>query len=877
MRQKNSNKRLTILTDLEKSAIYDLPQFTDSEREEFLSLTELEQSLVFSRSDPAYQLYCALQISYFKAKQAFFNFTWNDVSKEDADFILIHYFTKQHVKRKPVHEYEYYTQRKLIAELFEYRLWSSKHTSSLFNQIQGLTKRDATPNFILMEILAFLKKQKIVRPGYSTLQTIISNTLSTERKRLAGIIKKSLTKQEKDSLQNLLIQEQSLSDLAALKQDPKDFKLRMMEAERTKLETIKPLYKIAKKLLPTLNLSQQNILYYATLVNYYTIYDLRKKIKEEQTYLYLLCYIWQRYQQFNDNLINAFGYHLKQFEDETKEDAKEKMFHHQKKERSEKPIVGKLLEHLVDDDYHDDTHLGIIRKKAFTMMPKDEIRNLISQLCKRDVTEIDFRWEFIDKLAHRFKTHLRPFVLALDFSSTAEDSPWLAAINWLKDTFTAEQSLNQCSFNECPPGSIPKRLQSFLLQPNADGQSVKLNSDRYEFWIYRQLRKRLNAGELYLDDSIHHRSLNHELASLNLNEKDIKQLDVPALKSPIKNQIDSLFSELDELWITFNSELKDGKLKHLRYDEKHKTLHLCKSKEEQKDKELQHRFYSQLPLCDITDVLRFVHDHCRYLSALTPIQTRYCKQPRFEKSLIATIIAQAMNHGNLNMAEISNIHYDHLQETLQSCVRLPTLKASNDLISNDIARMAIFPYYSIDIAMLYSGVDGQKFEVKTPTTKARHSKKYFGKVRGVVAYTLLSNHISLQTQLISPHEHESYYTFDIWNNNTSDVVPDVVTGDMHCINKANFGIMHWFGVTLIPRFTDIQAQIKHLYSGNDLTGHTDWLINPVGQIDRDLIEEEWPNLQRIIALLATKEISQSTLIKKLCTYSSPNRTRKALF
>jgi hypothetical protein len=44
----------------------------------------------------------------------------------------------------------------------------------------------------------------------------------------------------------------------------------------------------------------------------------------------------------------------------------------------------------------------------------------------------------------------------------------------------------------------------------------------------------------------------------------------------------------------------------------------------------------------------------------------------------------------------------------------------------------------------------------TPTAKARHSKKYFKKGRGIVAYTLLTNHVPLQSDMIGPHEHESY-------------------------------------------------------------------------------------------------------------------------
>ena len=46
--------------------------------------------------------------------------------------------------------------------------------------------------------------------------------------------------------------------------------------------------------------------HYASLVSYYTIYDLRKRLKLEQSYLYLLCYVLKRYQEISDNLIAAF-------------------------------------------------------------------------------------------------------------------------------------------------------------------------------------------------------------------------------------------------------------------------------------------------------------------------------------------------------------------------------------------------------------------------------------------------------------------------------------------------------------------------------------------------------------------------------------------
>jgi TnpA family transposase len=142
---------------------------------------------------------------------------------------------------------------------------------------------------------------------------------------------------------------------------------------------------------------------------------------------------------------------------------------------------------------------------------------------------------------------------------------------------------------------------------------------------------------------------------------------------------------------------------------------------------------------------------------------------------------------------------------------------------------------------------------------------------------MLVNHIPLQTELIGAHEHESYFAFDIWYNNTSSILPTAITGDMHVMNKANFALMDWFGGRLCPRFTNLETQRKHLYCGDNPDQYNDWLIKPVGQIDRQLIEDEWPHIEPIIRALGLKEISQSILIKKLCNYTTSNRTRKAIF
>jgi TnpA family transposase len=108
-------------------------------------------------------------------------------------------------------------------------------------------------------------------------------------------------------------------------------------------------------------------------------------------------------------------------------------------------------------------------------------------------------------------------------------------------------------------------------------------------------------------------------------------------------------------------------------------------------------------------------------------------------------------------------------------------------------------------------------------------------------------------------------------------VPTAITGDMHSINKANFAILYWFGLRFEPRFTNLDDQLQELYCIDDPALYEKCLIQPIGQIDRQLITSEKTNIDQIVATLGLKEITQGSLIRKLCTYSQENPTRRAIF
>lgn len=112
----------------------------------------------------------------------------------------------------------------------------------------------------------------------------------------------------------------------------------------------------------------------------------------------------------------------------------------------------------------------------------------------------------------------------------------------------------------------------------------------------------------------------------------------------------------------------------------------------------------------------------------------------------------------------------------------------------------------------------------------------------------------VNAKVIGTHEHESHYVFDLLYNNTSDIRPDRHSTDTHGTNQVNFWTLYVFGYQFAPRYRDLHKKMEKLVGFQNPGDYGDILIKPSRKIYGDLIIAEWPNIQRIMASLAQKEL-----------------------
>ena len=874
-----TQKRIKILEDDEIAAIYSRPQFTDEEKESYFDLSQAEKELLLFFRSARSQIYFILQLGYFKAKHLFFSFDFHEV-RQDVEYIRTQYFPDAIVDEfSAVDKRTRRRQRRMIEKLFDYHSCRKEQRQKLAAKAKTAVSVFSKPIYVFRELMQYLEAQRIVAPGYSFMQDTVSRALSFEQDRLMTIVSNQVTSSEIEALKRLLSDPVGLYEITRIKREPKDFSLKEIEKEISRGQQIHHLYGLAKRVMPTLNISNESIKYYASLVGYYSVFRLRQ-LTEQMVYIYLLCFVYHRYQRCNDNLIQSHISNVRRFQDEAKEAAKERVYQYRIEVNDDLQKASDVLKLFTDDTIADETPFSFVQTQAFSILSRDRLSFVADRIAGEvKFDETAFAWEHISLLSHQFKRHLRPILRNVNFTATKGDGPLIAAIDFLKTAFEKGKPLSQYAPEIFPMEFVPLNVRRYLYTSDIEGNK-RLLVDRYEFLVYRLLRNGLEAGDIFCRDSVRFQSFDDDLIDNKLWQQEKERLialtGLSILQRPIEAHLAFLQQRLESRIAQVNRRITDGLNEQIQIKSQGQsrtwTLSPSRGRED-----VNHPFFDALSQADIGAVMQFVNQQTGFRSAFSHVLGRYAKQNVDNHALIGSLVAWGTNTGLGRMGEISDIGYQALKTTSDNFIRLETLGEANDSVSNATAQLDIFRHQDIG-EVLHSSSDGQKFETRIPTINARYSPKYFGLKKGVVSYTLVANHVPVNAKIIGANDHESHYVFDILFNNTTDIQPEVHSTDTHGTNEVNFALLHLFGYQFAPRYRDVREKIcESFYGFSHPSKYGDLLIKPIRKIKNNLIEKEWDNIGRIAVSLALKTTTQSIIVSKLSAYARKNRTRRALW
>lgn len=276
-----TNKRLTILSKTQIDDLYQLPHFSEEERAFYFSLDEEERKEMESLRSIDSQIHFILQLGYFRTKNLFFEITFLECI-EDIEYISNRYFAGVQITKISLSKRTIFNNYSRILKLVSYTFMNKDMKEKLRQKSLELARICVDPCYIFDHLILFLEENRIVLPGYSSLQDIIGQSLTLETQRLHILIKQHIPESIDTTLKKLLIsgnrekQDQDkdkeaekefkkIYGITLLKRDAKGFNYKEMIKEIEKKKASEALFHSSKKIIPYFEISPKNISYYASL------------------------------------------------------------------------------------------------------------------------------------------------------------------------------------------------------------------------------------------------------------------------------------------------------------------------------------------------------------------------------------------------------------------------------------------------------------------------------------------------------------------------------------------------------------------------------------------------------------------------------------
>src|ERR1035437_3811192 len=435
----SDSRRLSILTAQEIDDLYGLPRFSEDDRRLYFDLSPTERELVDGVFTLSVAVHLGLQLGYFKAKRQFYAYSVDEVT-EDVEHILRRHFPARDIAEiKERSRSTRQEQQQLILKLIDYRLCTTAAKADLERKAQRVAMLSAQPIFILREALQYLVHQRSVAPGYTYLQDMVGQTVSGELQRMTGLLDRALTPEVERQLEALTEADEGMYRISLLKHEPKDFSSGELRHEVGRRKFFQPLFEFGQTFLTSSGLSNESVKYYASLVQFYTVYKLQR-MAAPTVRLYLLCFAAHRFRQINDNLIEAFIHLVDQYEQQAKIASEISSAEAVTEASASLQAAGQVLNLFLDPSIADWTPFSKVRRQAFTLLDAERFAQVSEYMRQIEFDKTAFEWSHYGRLHSTFKLNLRHLFSNLDFAGFVEDPPLLEAVAFLQEILRHDRS-----------------------------------------------------------------------------------------------------------------------------------------------------------------------------------------------------------------------------------------------------------------------------------------------------------------------------------------------------------------------------------------------------------------------------------------------------
>ena len=853
-----------LLSPTELLDIYGIPIFNDAERREYFTLSDEETKALKRFKDMDDAVYFAISLVFFKIKKTLIKFSYRETTAE-RQHVMERYFPNQLSPKSYPSDYTKMSRiENKILSLCDYQRFTGNGAQTIKEELLSYASHHPKQRQLCKALLDLCVKHRVVIPAISTLQALVSTTWNEATERVTQIYLRYTRKPQRDLILTLLDKTDHLHHIVSIKQDMKGFNTEELHKEIDKHSQLKPVFEIAKEILPKLSFPTTTVYYYASLINYYNGPRL-KQINPITVQLYLLCYGFTRFQRLNDNILEALKkrtpeYH-KKGNDYANDLASQQL-------ALIKETRKKVSDMLIAIEKHSDP-VNVPRKIIYRYVPEKELLPT-AKLLIDDKFDHDFSyWKYIDSVEDSIKLNLRALFLTVELEVT-NDALLKEIIN------TTKTMLLNNTFSKDP---LPSSFKTWI--DKADREYLIKNeviiANRFEYLLYRRIVYYLTTNKVTIKYSVKYKRVEDDLMAKSKWDKKkpeiLDNLGYAKLNSPILETLALKRNELKDLYHTVNQAILNGKNDQVILTKNNSGSLIWRLRPLDEKEDPNNSFFLNFQPRSIVDVIQFVNGREHFIKVFEAILPRSTKNKHDAELIMAVVLANAIRLGARQMAGISDLKESDLITTEATYIRMETLIAAIDLLNNASAQFPIYKQWYIN-SIIHSSLDGLKLGNRLRNVKARFSPKYFHDGVGVSGYNHILNGFSITSALIGANEYEASFLFGLVHQlNNFEIKPEYVSTDKHGTNALNFGLFDLTDLTFAPRIP--KPHRETFWGFGDAKDYDSCIIKPTKFMNEQFVASEWDNMQRLVASLLTGEESPSIIISKLSSKNYRSDTKDA--
>jgi TnpA family transposase len=292
-------------------------------------------------------------------------------------------------------------------------------------------------------------------------------------------------------------------------------------------------------------------------------------------------------------------------------------------------------------------------------------------------------------------------------------------------------------------------------------------------------------------------------------------------------------------------------------------------------RELHKEVEARLPAVDLPEMVLEVDSWVPYLGDFTHVSEANSRMDDLELSVAAVLTAEATNVGVEPIVHdgVDALSRDRLFWVEQNYLRAQTLSRANARLVDYHMRLPLVQSWG---GGELASADGLRFITPIRTLNSGPNPKYFGtRRRGVTFYNFLSDQFSgLHGILIPGTQRDSFYILDGLLEQETALRPVEITSDTHGSSEIVFGLFRLLGYQFSPRLADSGSAT--LYRADAVADYGP--LNPLtrDKVNLKQITSHWDDVLRVAGSLHSGTIKASEVLRVLAPGGKPTPTGKAI-